>query len=197
MPATPALTRRAVVRLGGATALGAVLVACTRGSDLTPGPTDPGGPLDPDRGLRAEIGAQEAALVRLYAAAVAALPGRQSSAAATIGARHDAYRQAIDPDGIATQSPSGSASPTGASSSPAAASPSPTPTLPTAPAAIAAVLRTAERGAATARLSQSLRAVDPELARIIVLAGAGAAGDRKSTRLNSSHPSISRMPSSA
>ena len=32
---------------------------------------------------------------------------------------------------------------------------------------------------------------------VVVVIGSGAGGDRKSTRLNSSHSSVSRMPSSA
>lgn len=167
------LTRRDAVRIGVLTSGSALLVACTRASGGDTEPTAPGGPEDPDRGLRAEIGTQEGALIALYAAAVAKLSGREAKAVAALGARHDAYRQAIDPDGLATASPTGSPSP---STTRPSASPSPSVSLPSSSAGIVAALRKAERGAASARLAQSLRAVDGELARVIVLAGTGAAG---------------------
>lgn len=171
MPVPTPLTRRDVVRIGLATSATALLVACTRASGGDTEPTAPGGPEDPDRALRAEIGRQEGELIALYAAAVAALSGRESKAVAALGARHDAYRQAIDPDGLATAAPTGSPSP-----STTRPSPSPSVSLPSSSAGIVAALRKAERGAASARLAQSLRAVDGELARVVVLAGTGAAG---------------------
>ncbi|MFN8169445.1 MAG: hypothetical protein U0S36_11755 [Candidatus Nanopelagicales bacterium] len=171
MPAPTSLTRRDAVRLGLLTSGSALLVACTRASGGDTEPTAPGGPDDPDRALRAEIGAQESALIALYAAAVAKLSGGEAKAVAALGARHDAYRQAIDPDGLATAAPTGSPSP-----SPSRPSPSPSTSLPSSSTGIVAALRKAERGAASARLAQSLRAVDGELARVVVLAGTGAAG---------------------
>lgn len=176
MPGTPRPTRRDVVRLGLVAAAGASLAACTRGSDGSPAPTAPGGPKDPDRALRAEVGRQETALSALYAAAAAKLPGAQAAAVTALGARHAAYRQAIDPDGLATQAPSADAS-DGASPSPSrSASPTPAVSLPSGATDIVAALRKAERTAATSRVGQSVRAVDAELARLIVLAGTGAAG---------------------
>jgi hypothetical protein len=170
-------TRRDVVRLGLVAAAGAALAGCTRGSDGTPGPTAPGGPEDPDRALRAEIGAQETALSALYASAVEVLPAAQAAGVTRLGERHEAYRQAIDPDGLATQSPSGTASAGSTSGSPSpSASPAPTTARPSTPAAAIEALRKAEQRAASTRITQSVRAVDAELARLIVLAGAGAAG---------------------
>jgi hypothetical protein len=171
-------TRRDVIRLGLVAAAGAALAGCTRGSDGTPGPTAPGGPEDPDRALRAEIGAQETALSGLYASAVEVLPAAQAASVTRLGERHEAYRQAIDPDGLATQSPNGTASATGSTSgSPSpSASPAPTAARPSTPAAAIEALRKAEQRAASTRITQSVRAVDAELARLIVLAGAGAAG---------------------
>jgi hypothetical protein len=158
------------VRLGLVAATGASLVACTRSSDGTPAPTAPGGPKDPDRALRAEVGADETALSALYAAASARLTGATATAITELGSRHAAYRQAIDPDGTATRPPSDGSSP---STTPSAR---PAVTLPSGTAEIVAALRKAERDAASARAAQSLRAVDAELARLIVLAGTGAAG---------------------
>ncbi len=168
------LSRRDLLRLGLVTAAAAGLTACTTASNGSPAPTDPGGPQDPDRALRAEIGRDETRLSALYAAAAGVLTGAVATQVADVGARHDAYRQAIDPDGLATASASATASaPAGASAPP----PSPTETsLPTLTAATALpVLVAAETAAAAARATQSAAAVDPSLVRVVVLAGAGAA----------------------
>lgn len=169
------LSRRDVLRLGLVAATAAGLAACTTASNGNPTPTDPGGPEDPDRALRAEIGRDESRLVALYAAAGAVLTGAVASRVTAVGARHDAYRQAIDPDGLATASVS--ASGTGTASGTAGASTAPTaPALPPVTAATAlSVLTAAETAAAAARATQSASAVDPSLTRVIVLAGAGAA----------------------
>jgi hypothetical protein len=148
----------------------ATVAACTNGGG-EPAPTDPGGPEDPDRGLRAEIGRSETALIDLYAAATGVLSGATREVVAGLGERHPAYRQAIDPDGLATQSPT--ASPTGSASPSPPASPSPAPTVTSATAV--AVLLEAESRAAKQRAAQCVRATDPELARVIALAGAGCA----------------------
>lgn len=174
MPATPRPTRRAVLRAGLAASAAAALAACTRSSDGTPSPTAPGGPKDPDRALRAEVGADETALSALYAAAGAKLSGATATAITELGARHTAYRQAIDPDGLATRAPSDAASGSG-SASPSTTT-RPVPTLPSGESEIVATLRKTEREAASTRSAQAQRAVDAELARLIVLAGAGAAG---------------------
>lgn len=166
------LTRRDVLRLGLVAAATAGLAACTTASNGNAAPTDPGGPEDPDRALRAQIGRDETRLSALYAAAAAVLGGAAATRVTAVGARHDAYRQAIDPDGLATAAATASA-PAGAS----AALPSATASaLPPVTAATAlSVLTSAETAAAAARATQSVAAVDPSLVRVIVLAGAGAA----------------------
>ncbi|MGE0817985.1 MAG: hypothetical protein AB7O74_04905 [Candidatus Nanopelagicales bacterium] len=176
----PNPTRRDALRWSAVAAGGALLVpalaACTSGPG-DPTPTDPGGPEDPDRGLRAEIGRSESELVALYTAAAAALGASGGAAVATIGERHKAYRQAIDPDDLASLPPSALASASGSAS--ASASPSPTrtaPSLPSSRAGILATLLDAEQAAAAARATQCVQAVDAELARVIALAGAGCAG---------------------
>ena len=121
-------------------------------------------------------GAQETALSALYAAATPKLPAAQAAEVTALGARHAAYRQAIDPDGLATRSPSPDLASSGAPSASRSSSPTPAVTLPASPTDILATLRKAERTAAAARVPQSVRAVDAELARLIVLAGTGAAG---------------------
>ncbi len=167
------LSRRDVLRLGLVAATAAGLAACTTASNGNPTPTDPGGPEDPDRALRAEIGRDESRLLALYAAAGAVLTGAAASRVAAVGARHEAYRQAIDPDGLASASASATAS--GTASGSASAAPT-TPALPAVTAANAlSVLTAAENAAAAARATQSASAVDPSLTRVIVLAGAGAA----------------------
>lgn len=163
------LSRRDVLRLGLVVAGAAGLAACTTASNGSPTPTDPGGPEDPDRALRAEIGRDESRLVALYAAAAAVLTGAVASRVAAVGARHDAYRQAIDPDGLATASAT-------ASGTPGASIAATEPALPPVTASTAVrVLTAAETAAATARATQAASAVDPSLARVVVLAGAGAA----------------------
>lgn len=163
------LSRRDVLRLGLVVAGAAGLAACTTASNGSPTPTDPGGPEDPDRALRAEIGRDESRLVALYAAATAVLTGAVASRVAAVGARHDAYRQAIDPDGLATASAT-------ASGTPGASTAATEPALPPVTASTAVrVLTAAETAAATARATQAASAVDPSLARVVVLAGAGAA----------------------
>ncbi|MDA8435708.1 MAG: twin-arginine translocation signal domain-containing protein [Actinomycetales bacterium] len=163
------LSRRDVLRLGLVVAGAAGLAACTTASNGSPTPTDPGGPEDPDRALRAEIGRDESRLVALYAAAAAVLTGAVASRVAAVGARHDAYRQAIDPDGLATASAT-------ASGTPGASTAATEPALPPVTASTAVrVLTAAETAAATARATQAASAVDPSLARVVVLAGAGAA----------------------
>ena len=156
------LSRRDVLRLGLVVSAGAGLSACTTASSSgTPTQTDPGGPEDPDRALRAEVAADEARLTALYAAAASVLTGATATRTSVLGERHAAYRVAVAPVS-ATASPSGSASAS--------------PTLPAVTAATALkVLVAAESTAASARATQAARATDPELARVIVLAGTGAA----------------------
>lgn len=162
------LSRRDVLRLGLVVSAGAGLAACTTSSSSgTPTQSDPGGPEDPDRALRAEVATDEARLTALYAAAATVLTGTTATRTAALGERHSAYRAAVEPASAST-SPSGSGSGSG---SPTA---SPTPVRPTAATALK-VLGAAEVAAATARATQAARATDQELARVIVLAGTGAA----------------------
>ncbi len=172
----PTVTRRDLLRLSGAVGVTAVLVACTRSSSDPGGDpaTQPGGPEDPDRALRAEVGRAESELTALYAALSPVLASAESTRVRALGARHEAYRQAIDPDRLA-DSPTATPSGTGSLSATPSASATPAPTASSAVAALAQ-LRAAERQAAVARVQQAVRATDPDLARVIVLAGTGAAG---------------------
>ena len=163
------LSRRDVLRLGLVVTAAASLAACTTASNGGRAATDPGGPDDPDRGLRALIGRDESRLSALYASAALVLTGAAATRVAAVGARHEAYRQAIDPDRLEASSAVASGTP-GATAAPAA------PTLPPVTEATALrVLTAAEAEAAAARATQSTSAVDPSLARLIVLAGTGAA----------------------
>jgi hypothetical protein len=158
------LSRRDLLRLGLVVSAGAGLTACTTASSSGhPTQTDPGGPEDPDRALRAEVAAAEARLTALYATAATVLSGTPAARAAAVGQRHEAYRAAVQPASV-------SASASGATGA------GPTPSLPAVSAGTAStVLVAAETAAAAARATQSARATDSELARVIVLAGAGAA----------------------
>jgi len=169
------VTRRDVLRLSAVVAGGAAvasLAACTRDGGA-PEPTAPGGPEDPDRALRGAIGTSETALIAMYAAAAPLLSGAQAQRVKRIGQRHAAYRQAIDPDGLAT------ASATSTPTSSATATPSPAvtpwPTPPTTAEAAIEALQQAERASADGLQAQCVLAVDAELARIVALAGAGSA----------------------
>ena len=175
----PNPTRRDALRWSAVAAGTALLVPALSACTSDPGdptPTDPGGPEDPDRGLRAEIGRSESELVALYSAAAAALGASAGATVATIGERHKAYRQAIDPDELASLPPSALASDGSSASASASASPVATPSLPSSRAGILATLLDAEQSAAAQRATQCVQAVDAELARIVALAGAGCAG---------------------
>jgi hypothetical protein len=184
-----ALPRRTVLRGIAAGAVAATLAACTRGSG-EPAPTAPGGPEDPDRALRAEIGRSETELIDLYAATAALVPASAAAQVREIGARHEAYRQAIDPDGLATASPSAEATSAAteatatapSASASASATPVPLPTAPLSVDAAARLLRSAELSTARARVPQSVLAVDEELARVVALAGAGCAAAAEQLR---------------
>ena len=162
------LSRRDVVRLGLVASAGAALAACTTSPGSgTPTQTDPGGPEDPDRDLRAAVAADEARLTALYAAAAKVLSGTPASRVATVGQRHEAYRRPSRPrtPPRAARRP---AAPSGASG-PAASAPALT-----AAGAVRALVA-AETAAASTRARQTASATDSELARIIALAGTGAA----------------------
>jgi hypothetical protein len=171
VPPRTSLTRRDALRLGVLAAAGATLTACTTASnDGSPTTASPGGPEDPDRGLRAELAASEQALSDLYAEVAPTLPVVLATRITALGSRHDAYRAAVDPAGATA--PAAGSSP---GSITAAASASPARTSGDVAFALRR-LRTAETAAAAARATQSARATDAELARVVVLTGAGAAG---------------------
>ncbi len=177
MPALPSMTRRDALRLGAGAVAVVTLAACTTATNGNPDPaTAPGGPEDPDRALRAEVGRAETTLIALYATYGPGIAAPLGTRVTALGSRHAAYRQAIDPDHLADAPGSGTASGSTASRS---ASPAVTPVRPAStPAAVRATLArllTAEVETAKARAAQCARATDADLARTIVLAGAGAA----------------------
>jgi len=159
VPDLPLLTRRDVLRLGTAVVAGASLAACTSASNTSPSqsaPPTPGAPDDPDARLRGTVGSGEQVLSGLYQYVATLLPAKTAAKVTSLGARHDAYQKAISPNAIASI-------------------PSPQPQPGKDPAVLIERLRTAETQAAAERAQQSLTAQDTELARLIVLAGAGAA----------------------
>jgi len=153
------LLRRDLLRLAGVAVTGAALAACTTSPSPGPSTASPGAPDDPDLALRSEVAADEAALSQLYAASTPVLPAALRTEVTALGARHADYRAAV----IA-----------GATVS-ATSTPSATATTSTSASLALSRLRAAERAAASSRAEQSVRARDPELARILVLAGTGAA----------------------
>ena len=162
------LTRRRLLAAGAAVVAGALaLTGCTStAGPPVAGPT-PGGPADPDAGLRTSVATAEAALAARYARARAAYPGLRRALA--VGDRHASYVAAVLP---AAPSASGSpAGPTLAATPPAASA-----------AATLADLEAAERAAAKDRLAQCGRAGDDELARVLALVGAGCAAAAESLR---------------
>jgi hypothetical protein len=174
------LSRRDLLRLGLIASAAAGLAACTTATNGGPSATatTPGGPEDPDRALRTQVGLDEARLVALYAAAAAVLSGSQATRVAALGERHAAYLRAIDPDALTTPSPTGSvtgSSGSGGAPSPGTSQPLPQPLPPVTAGTARTVLLAAETTAADSRARQSAAAVDPTLARVIVLAGTGAA----------------------
>jgi hypothetical protein len=157
------------------------LAGCTSSSEPDPKPTSPGGPEDPDGALRAEIGRDQAQMTALYEAAdVPAAIGAQVTA---IGERHRAYGQAIDPKSL------GSAGSPPAVTEPAASPASPSPatsavvSAPPTPTLGRKGLRKAELASSATLIKQAGRAVDPELARLIVLAAAGSAAAAESLKM--------------
>jgi hypothetical protein len=167
------LSRRDVLRLGLAASAAAGLAACTTSPAGRPTTTDPGGPQDPDRALRAEIGRDELRLTALYNQAAGALPGAAATRVSAIGARHVAYRAAVDPAGLSgTTGATGATGPSGPTGPAASVAP---PSIPPTALTALSILVSAETAAARERARQSAAAVDPELARIVVLVGAGAA----------------------
>lgn len=156
------LSRRDLLRLAGVAGAATALAACT--TSPGPGPTaSPGAPDDPDLALRTEVAGDEAALSELYAESAAALPTALRAKVTALGARHADYRAAVVAGATPSSTPSGSSSPSGSASG-----------SPSASAALGR-LRAAERNAAASRAAQSVRAQNPELARVIALAGTGAA----------------------
>lgn len=167
------LSRRDVLRLGLAASAAAGLAACTTSPAGRPTTTDPGGPQDPDRALRAEIGRDELRLTALYTQAAGALPGAAAARVSAIGARHVAYRTAVDPAGLSgATGATGATGPSGSTGPAASVAP---PSIPPTALTALSILVAAETAAAGDRARQSAAAIDPELARIVVLVGAGAA----------------------
>jgi len=167
------LSRRDVLRLGLAASAAAGLAACTTSPAGRPTTTDPGGPQDPDRALRAEIGRDELRLTALYTQAAGALPGAAAARVSAIGARHVAYRTAVDPAGLSgATGVTGATGPSGSTGPAASVAP---PSIPPTALTALSILVAAETAAAGDRARQSAAAIDPELARIVVLVGAGAA----------------------
>lgn len=179
------ISRRTFVRLGIGGGVALFLMAC-KGS--TPGistnptadptadsavPVDPGGPQDPDRELRAEVGGQQLVLIGLYSLAKGGLSTLVDARVALLGTRHEAYRQAISPD--RSSEPATSVTPSGGSTSPSA---KPSPTTSQSDIGTGNSLQdliVAETASAARFIEQSMRASDPELVRLLVLAGAGSA----------------------
>ena len=144
-PEPPArLTRRAALAL----LVGAGVVACSPTSDAgpTPSPT-----ADPDAQTRAEVAAQEWALVALYDAAIAAQPAQ----AAELSLLRDQHVEHATALGSSTASASATA---------------------TGPAPDRATLTAAEEEASRSRVTACARAVQPDLARLLALIGASEAG---------------------
>ena len=154
------MTRRDAVRLAAVVVAGTSLAACTTASNTGPQASSstptPGGPDDPDAQLRLTVAGNEQELGVLYQYVAGLLPTKTAAKVTALGARHDAYSQAISP---------------GTAVSPATPAPQPGKD----PAALVTRLRTAETKTAALRAQQSLAAKDPELARLIVLASTGAA----------------------
>lgn len=155
-----ALLRRDLLRLAGVAVTGAALAACT--TSPAPGPTtaSPGAPDDPDLALRSEVAAEEAALSELYAGSAPVLPAALRARVTALGSRHADYRAAVIAGATISATPTASPTSTGSASASLALG----------------RLRAAEKDAAASRAAQSVRATDPELARVIALAGTGAAG---------------------
>ena len=123
------------------------------------------------------MAAQETALLAQYAAAEGVMPTKLAPRLAELGRRHADYRAAVLPS-AASGSGSGSASGSGSGSGSGSTtrSPSASPSSSGKPAAVLASLRAAEKQASAQRVAQAGRAHDPELARVLVLVAAGAAG---------------------
>lgn len=150
------------------TAGAGALAACTSSGGGGQSPS-PGAPDDPDAALRAEVAAQETALLAQYAAAEGVMPTKLAPRLAELGRRHADYRAAVLPSAA---SGSGSGSASGSTTR----SPSASPTPSAKPAAVLGSLRAAEKQTSEQRVAQAGRAHDPELARVLVLVAAGAAG---------------------
>ena len=167
---TPSLrvSRRDVVRFAVVGGVVGVLAGCTSSSNDKPAPPSPGGPEDPDRKLRAQVGADQDRLTALYAAAD--VPSRAQKTVTELGARHLAYGQAINPV-------KPSAAPSGATASGSADSRVPVTALGLKG------LRKAELVSSSTLIAQANKAVDPDLARLLVLAAAGSAAAAESLRM--------------
>jgi len=176
-------SRRSVLLAAAASSL----AACT-GDDETPAPNPPAPP-EPDELLRAEVADAERDLVALYEATAATHPALAAQVR-PFTARHRRHLDAVEASGPVATPPAatapGSAAASPASSpgvqgaSPAGTSPpapSP-PAVPDGPADALAALRTAERTAAGARVTECVRAQDGTLAELLAsIAACEAAHD--------------------
>lgn len=160
----PLVSRRDVLAAVVAGCGTVLLAGCTgtASSSSTPRP-GPTGSADPDAALRTEVAGAEQALAARYAAAAVTNPTLVRVLA--VGARHEAYAAAVEP----------------ATGSPTVTGPAPATSRPAKPvpdAQLLASLAAAERRAAAERVQQCAQAHDPQLVRVLALAGAGAAGAR-------------------
>ncbi len=165
---TATVSRREMLRVTVVGGLAAAVAGCTTSSGGQSTPTSPGGPEDPDRALRDQVGAEQRRLVALYANAD--VPSAVASNVTTLGSRHVAYGQAINPAGQVV--------PTSADAAPSA-------NASTEPVGLKG-LRKAELSSSTMLIEQASKAVDPELARLLVLSAAGSAAAAEALRMMAS-----------
>jgi hypothetical protein len=119
---------------------------------------------DPDALLRVEVATAERGLLALHEATVVTHPGL----AAQLAPFTERHRRHLD--AIGTSGPVATPASTPGASSPA--TPPTTPAVPADPAQALAAVRTAERGAADARIGDCLRSEDPLLAELLAAVAA-------------------------
>lgn len=175
------VSRRDIMRFAVVGGVVGALAGCSSSPEPEPKPTSPGGPDDPDRALRAEIGRDQAHMTALYEAAD--VPAAISVQVMAIGERHRAYGHAIDPKAQSSDaSSSGTPPPAGSSADPSPATSGAVP-APQTPVLGRKGLRRAELASSSTLIKQADRAVDSELVRLIVLAAAGSAAAAESLKM--------------